>query len=387
MKLAYFVNYLNHHRIELADELFKLLGEDFVLIATMPWDEKELKGGVDYRTKPYCLLAAEKEESMQLAMKYAREAEACSFGANSMKFSIERAKNGRMDGISFDTGERWLKKGFINIFSPRLLKWWWTYQTIFRSKKYYKLCASAFAARDHNLLGTYRGRCYKWGYFTSVSNNVSDLENKESTEIPTIMWCGRFLRWKHPELPVLMAKQLKDKGYKFHIYMYGDEGNAAKYDAIYPRVQLEGLISGLGVRDCVHLKGSRPNSDIIDAMREASIFLFTSDRNEGWGAVANEAMSNGCVLIASDMIGSAPYLVRDGQNGLLFRDRDVDSLSKKVEWLLNHPLDQAIMQKNAYLDMVNLWSPQVAARNLLKLIDDLRNGRDSSIEFGPCSKA
>ena len=37
--------------------------------------------------------------------------------------------------------------------------------------------------------------------------------------------------------------------------------------------------------------------------------------------------------------------------------------------------------------MQELWSPKRAAQNLLTLIDALKNGRESLIEEGPCSKA
>ena len=37
--------------------------------------------------------------------------------------------------------------------------------------------------------------------------------------------------------------------------------------------------------------------------------------------------------------------------------------------------------------MKNMWNPNVAANNLIRLINDLQNGRDSSIQEGPCSKA
>lgn len=390
MFLAYYVNYFNHHRIVMAEELYKLLGKDFIFIATMPRDPRQLKGGEDYSCRSYCLQAAENQENHYLAMKYAKEAEVCSFGAGALPYAIERAKHGRKDGISFETGERWLKKGWINILSPRLIKWWWTYQTVFRKRNFYKLCASAFAAADHEKLGTYRNRCYKWGYFTSVNEELpikTIVKKNAESQVVKVIWCARYLQWKHPELPVLLAHKLKGKGYSFHIDMYGDEGNAAAHDAIYPKEKLKRLISELGVEDCVTLMGNRSNREIIQAMQDCAIFLFTSDQNEGWGAVANEAMSNGCALVAGDKIGSTPYLIRDGINGFMFKNCDVDSLTEKVEYLLNNPLKLQQMQVNAYKDMVTFWSPKVAAKNLLQLIEDLKNGRESSIEYGPCSKA
>lgn len=192
---------------------------------------------------------------------------------------------------------------------------------------------------------------------------------------------------KHPELPVQMAAKLKDKGYKFHIRMYGDEGNAAKHDTIYPRKKLQKLIEQLGVQDCVELMGSRPNNEVLDAMRESEIFLFTSDRQEGWGAVANESMANGCALVASDAIGSVPYLIDENRNGLIFHTGDVDSLYSKVKYLLDNPDICKCMAKTARQSMVDIWSPVNAAKSLLTLIDDLQREQECSILKGPCSKA
>ena len=196
--------------------------------------------------------------------------------------------------------------------------------------------------------------------------------------------------WKHPELPILLAKKLKKKGYKFHLDMYGtgELENVSKK-----------LAERLELKDCVTFQGEVPNHQLHKAMRKAEIFLFTSDRHEGWGAVANESMSEGCVLVASDVIGSVPYLVSDGFNGFTFHSSKVscsfknpdesalDALCEKVEWLLDHPSERKQMQQNAVKQMQEVWSPANAAKSLLLLIDDLKKGRESSIKEGPCSKA
>ena len=45
-------------------------------------------------------------------------------------------------------------------------------------------------------------------------------------------------------------------------------------------------------------------------MEESEIYLVTSDRKEGWGAVVNEAMNSGCAVVADHMIGAAPWMIR-----------------------------------------------------------------------------
>lgn len=133
---------------------------------------------------------------------------------------------------------------------------------------------------------------------------------------------------KHPESPVRIAAMLKKEGIDFEIDMYGigPEWNNTKR-----------LVDELDVADCVNLRGAAPNEEIIRQMRSHQVFLFTSDRNEGWGAVLNEAMSNGCAVLASDAIGSVPYLIDDGINGLIYKDGDINDLFMKVKWLSDNP--------------------------------------------------
>lgn len=387
MKIAFYSIVLNHHQACVADVLYEFLGDGFCFVElTRCFD---MKGASDeFNKRPYLLRAWESNEAYGKAMQIALTAETCVFaGYEALPFERARIKRNL---LSLDMGERLLKRGWLNLASPRILKMVLVYHAErWKMKPIYKLCCSAFTARDQNNLGTYRGKCYKWGYFTQVDEDF-DVEaalDVSTQEITPLMWCSRFLVWKHPELPVQMAARLKAEGYKFHIRMYGDEGNAANHDKIYPRAKLAALIKDLGVDDCVSLMGNRPNREILNAMCQSAIFLFTSDRLEGWGAVANESMANACALVASDAIGSTPYLVRDGENGFIFSSGNVDSLTKKVGWLLSHPQELKQMQRTAYLQMKQLWSPRQAAKALLTLVDDLQNGRETSVPKGPCSKA
>lgn len=390
MKLVFYSNFLNHHQVMVADELYKLLGNEFAFVATMPVDETLLKGGSDYSTKrDYCVRTYASEHQGEYAMQLAREAEVCVFGAGALEYEKTRAVESP-DGLSFEISERWLKRGWINIVSPRILKRYVYYHLYFKRARFYRLAAGAFTSHDDKKLGIYNGRSFKWGYFTRVDDkfdvNASIFSSSKIKGVP-IMWCARFLTLKRPELPIHLAKKLKDKGYEFTLSMFGDEGNAAKHERIYPRKKLESLINELGVQDCVTLMGNHPNHEILCYMRQSAIFLFTSNRLEGWGAVANESMANGCVLVASDAIGSTPYLIENGKNGFQFKSGDVNSLTEKIEWLLSNRSKMEEMQKNANMQIKKFWNPRHAAMSLLQLIADLQNGQDTSLEEGPCSKA
>ena len=375
--IVFFSNYLNHHQVLLADELYDQSNHQYVFVATTDIPDFRRKlGYVDYNDRPYLLKAYEGDAKWEKAMQLSREADVALFGGGlAIEFQKERLKKNK---LSFEVSERWLKRGVLNLLSPRLLKNMWYYHTKWINRPLYKLCSSAFTAGDQYKLHSFNGRCYKWGYFTRVPDINVDSICSQPQETVRLMWCARFIGWKHPELAIGLAARLKEKGVLFVLDMYG---NGETLDVN------KTLANKLGVDDYVNFCGSTTNDEILEAMQKHDIFLFTSDRQEGWGAVLNESMSSGCAVVASNAIGSVPFLIKDGENGMVFQSEDLDSLLEKVVFLIEHPDKRMQIAKNAYLTIRDLWSPKTAARNLLQLIDDLQHGRDTSIEEGPCSKA
>ena len=376
--IAFFSIVLNHHQVQIADELWHLTQENFRFVE-LSGSSAFNKGGIDYSERPYLIKAWKNSSLYNEAMELALNADACVFGGvDAFVFQKARMRKGL---LSFEMGERWFKKGLRNLLSPRLISFLVTfYKEGWNNKPLYKLCASAYAPNDHYRLGTYKGKCYKWGYFTNVSDKTS-LEYDQRTHqdnLTSFMWCSRFIDWKHPELPVYLASLLKQKGYHFVIDMYG---NGEKFESI------SRLVKKLNVGDVVRLCGNVPNEEVISQMKLHDIFLFTSDQNEGWGAVANEALSNGCVLVASDRIGSVPYLIENGKNGLIFKSKSIKSLCDNVIILLDDPCLMSQLSKNGINTMRQLWSPQIAATRLIELINCLKRGDVIPFNNGPCSEA
>lgn len=383
MKLVFYSLSLNHHQAPVADALYEMLGNDFCFV--------ELSSGIDnkgdatnYSTRSYLIKAWQSQYNYKQAMEYALNAEVCVFsGVESLPFEINRLKQNR---LSFDMGERLLKRGLINLASPRIIRMVASYYRYgWSNKSLYKLCCSAFAAEDLKALGMFKNKCFKWGYFTFVDR---DCEPPTQTDGPyRIMWCGRFLTWKHPELAIELANKLKENGYKFDMDIFGGEFGVAKYDRPYPESELRKMIDSYNLRDVVNLRGQMPNHRIVEEMRNHDIFLFTSDKYEGWGAVANESMASGCALVSSDKIGSTDFLITHGKNGLKFKSKSIDSLTYAVKILLDNDNLLHEIQANAYKVMREQWNPQIAAVRLLQLIDVLQKGTETPFVEGPCSKA
>lgn len=377
MKLVFLTNIVNHHQIPLADELYKLLGDNYRFIAFEELPQWLRTGGYSEITRPYIVQAYNDDVDIGFLTEVVDNADVVIIGSAPECLVHKRVSENK---ITFHYSERWFKKKIgIHILSPKL--WYSLYinHIRFRRKRSYLLCASAYAAKDAYQVFAYRGKCFKWGYFTKVQEyDIEELlDLKKNTEIK-LMWCARFLDWKHPELAVKLAYVLKNKGYKFTLDMFG---SGLKLD------ETKKLANALDVEDVVIFRGNLPNESILEQMRLHHIFIFTSDCNEGWGAVANEAMSNGCVLVGADAIGSVPFLLKDAENGCIFKSCDLDSLVSKVEYLLNHRDELRRLAINGYNTMKYIWSPMKAASSLLQLIDDIKNDCSSSIIEGPCSIA
>lgn len=295
-----------------------------------------------------------------------------SFSEKLLRSSIQGRK------LVFRYAERPLKHGLQPLkYVPRLLKWHYRNPP---GKPIYMLCASAFTAGDYRKFGLFRDRCYKWGYFpeTRLYPDLGKLFANKSTL--TIVWCGRFLDWKHPDDALEVARHLKADGVRFALKLIG---TGPLEDALRQRVQADEL------QDCVELLGAMSPEKVRDAMEQAGIFLFTSDRKEGWGAVLNEAMNSGCAVAASDAVGSVPYLVKDGKNGLVYHSGDVNELYEKVKWLLEHPEQQRLLGEAAYRTIADLWNAEVAAKRFMQLSQAILDGDPSPslFEEGPCSRA
>lgn len=385
MKLVFYSLVLNHHQAGVADEFYKLLGDEYCFVELTPCNDN--KGSTtDYSQRAYLLKAWESKNAYDKAIELAQTAEVCVFaGYEALPFEKERLKRGL---LSFDMSERFLKKGWLNLLSPRIAKMVMAYHLGgWRHKPVYKLSCSAFTAHDCRKLGMFKRRCYKWGYFTKVDDTDTLSGLHQVDNIVRLMWCGRLLTLKHPELALQMSKELKEQGYRFTLDIFGDDSNPAKHEKVFPKDKLDSFIGQNDLGEYVKFRGRVPNDEVLHQMKRHDIFIFSSDRKEGWGAVANESLSNGCVLVASDEIGSSPFLIKDGFNGFMFKTNSVDSLTEKVKYLLDNPDKLYEMRNNAVRNMQRLWTPKHAAESLLKLIERIKNGQDSDILEGPCSKA
>ena len=378
MNVVFFSNYLTHHQIPFCEAMCKIEGMDFTFVSTMPMEQERKDGGWELgKAYPYELKAYADEDSAQKAMELAKNSDVMIIGSAPETYVKARMRAGK-DKLTLRYSERIYKTGRWRALSPRgALN---RFNSYFRyiGKPLYMLCASAYTAGDLAMLGSYLGRCYKWGYFPATKTYDSIDEIMEQKEKNTLLWTARFIDWKHPEIPVEIARRLKTDGYDFRLDMIGTG---------VMKEEIQTLIDENDLQDQVKLLGTMSPEEVRHQMEKHQLFLFTSDQNEGWGAVLNEAMNSACCTVADGRIGSVPFMVQHGKNGYVYQKGSVDQLYNQVKDLLDHPEKTKAMGKCAYETVVDCWSAEPAAKRLIALIQALQQGKKTPYKSGPCSKA
>ena len=243
----------------------------------------------------------------------------------------------------------------------------------------YMLCAGAYTAGDYLKIGMFRNRTFKWGYFSEFKRSQSIEELLDKKDCSQILWAGRLLDWKHPETALFLAKELSGKGLHFKLKLIGSGPM---------RPELEKLRKTLKIEEYTELSESVSPEKLREIMELSGIFLMTSDKHEGWGAVVNEAMSCGCAVIGSSQTGSVPFLIKSGINGCMYSYSDQTELLKMAEDLLRNPDKQKEMGEKACQTIETEWNAEEAAGRFMKLADCiLKEGGLEEYESGPCSRA
>lgn len=366
MKIVIVSTFMNHYHAPLSDELYRLTDGDFYFIETMKLPDSFRKGGFQDYSQPYIIHAWESKDEEKRALQLAVDADVMIAGGGKfvVKYEKERLKYNK---LTFESAERILKRGMINMISPTNLLTQLYYHISFYKKPLYKLCISGFAANDMYFQRAYIGKCYKFAYFPAIPdiNPEQAIANKPDYSHIKIIWCARFIKWKHPEQAVLLAEKLREVGYDFEINMVG---NGPLYSDI------ERMIEDKGLSAYVHLLGNHPNAEVLEMMSQHHIFLFTSDKNEGWGVVLNEAMGRACCPVASHLIGAVPFLLDHKKNGLVYESENIDSLFSNISYLFNHIAELKQMSTNAYLSVRNVWNPNVVAGHMIHFFDEFLKG-------------
>lgn len=379
MKVVFFSNFLNHHQLPLCNELMNKEGVEFTFVATEPIPQSRLNMNYEDMNKKhsFVLCTYESDENVQIALRLVEEADIAIIGSAPLFYIENRLK--KKNKLTFRFCERSLKKGMWRRFIPKVRKKIIDEYIQYKDYPLYILGASAYTSNDLVACGFPQEKCYCWGYFPKIKQypDIKKVLNLKCTS--SILWVARFIELKHPEIPIIIAKKLKDEGYSFKMNLIGNGKLENKISKMIEKYHLQNFVC---------LCGSMGPDRVREYMERSQIFIFTSDYNEGWGAVLNEAMNSACAVIASHAIGSVPFLIKNKKNGLIYQNGQIEDLYRKVKILLENPYLCDLYGEEAYKTMQQEWNSKVATERLLQLSKCLINDNNYDLySEGPCSRA
>jgi glycosyltransferase involved in cell wall biosynthesis len=161
------------------------------------------------------------------------------------------------------------------------------------------------------------------------SVEASPLPRPRASDVTTFGMLGRIAPWKGQDLFLrAFAAAFPDGTERAVIVgaaMFGEESYAQ---------ELHALAADLGIAERVEFRGFR--EDVWPELAALDVLVHASVIPEPFGTVVLEGMAAGLAVLAADEGGPAS-VIADGENGRLFRSRDLDSLATEMRALRDDP--------------------------------------------------
>lgn len=367
MKIAIFSNFFNNHLSDFCDELYLLTKHNFLFVSKTDLDDTRKRMGFNNLERNYIRKydTIPEKELHSIINEY----EVIITGANSDDIYRKRLKTKK---LLFKMSERPFK-GDIPIIQRLIkrIKWFFFYKN---KPNAFLLALSSKCANDFSIFA-FKNRVLTFGYFPSFFENNDTFNSKTNN---SILWVGRMIWWKHPELFVETIKKINSEEINITATMIGSDYSFPKIKELIIRNKLESTI---------HLVGLQTQEKTIEIMKHNQFFIFTSDSNEGWGAVLNEAMNSKCICLASKYAGSSNILINES-NGVI-TDNTVDDIVAKLKKLLSdhsHQLKNEI-SNNAYRYIRDEFNGKIAAKRIIEFSKEyLENNVQREYKTGLLSK-
>ena len=389
-------NIPTHHQMPLARELHRILGDRFRCVFLSPVEaERSGMGWSDPSAgaDDWVIRAWESPEAAENARRSALTADAallCTLwayppvpawarhrladGLLTLGFSETRSKPS-LRGRRFKDGRPAVgPRALLSLIGA--LRGQARERRTFASPMCHFLSIGAAAAVHEAARGNFGGRLWKYGYFTDVPDEAPAARTGEDLRV---LFAGRLLRWKRVEDLIRAAAILPSQAPRTHFTVIGDGSE---------KQALLSLVGSLGLGGTVEFQPFLPAAQVREEMRRADVLFLGSDDEEGWGAVVNEGMAEGCVPVVSSLCGAGTYLVHHERTGFKYDVGDVEGLAAILARLAG---DRELVQRigvQAWKYVNEEWSQRVAAERIVEFCGaGLEGGPLARFESGPLSPA
>lgn len=182
-------------------------------------------------------------------------------------------------------------------------------------------------------------------------------DNQSNCSSKNVIAAGRYTWQKGFDLLINAWKIVYDKHPNWHLNIYGN-GEYKKFQE---------LADSKGLANAIICHSATPL--IYEKYQESSIFVLSS-RYEGFGMVIIEAMSCGVPVVAFSCPCGPKDIIKDGENGLLVENGNIQQLAEKICYLIEHETIRKEMGRKARTNAKRFTEDEIM-KQWIKLFDEL----------------
>lgn len=172
----------------------------------------------------------------------------------------------------------------------------------------------------------------------------SEIGKAKSLNIQQIklLFSGRFEKEKQPQIPLLILKNLRKKGYNaFLTYV----GGGRLINEIKEKIKIYNLKNFVEIINWIQNR-----KKLMDIYAKNDFLVFPSIPGEGLGLTIIEAMSQGLVPIVTDC-GGPSEIIENAKNGFILPFYETDEkqaicFSEKIEEIIKNPILYKTISEN-----------------------------------------
>ena len=201
-------------------------------------------------------------------------------------------------------------------------------------------------------------------------NGLSDNAKKYKKSLKTpnspvkLLFLSNLIKSKGVYVLLDACKILDGKGYDFHCYFVGNEGDI-------DRSTFELALQKINFKNKVLYLGPMYDKNKDKIMLESDIFIFpTYYSMETFGLVNIEAMQFSTPVISTNE-GGILDIIDDGENGFIVQQKDPIDLASKIEVLMNDNKLRLRMGKKARIKYEQNFTKEIFEHNMLNILLNL----------------
>ena len=248
----------------------------------------------------------------------------------------------------------------------RLLSAWYK-RLKFASRIDFFLAISEKAYKQYTSVGYTDRQVFQWCYCVENSGISIDDVNKQNSTLPfRIMFVGSMILRKGYDILIKALQLLSTNEWKADFYCIGNAAEKELALAIEKETNLNGKIKFLPFLD---------NASVRQKMYEYDVMILPS-RFDGWGAVVNEALTEGTPVIVSHQSGASTLVACNPDIGNICQAGDANHLASIIERRISQghwPDENRKSVKEWASDSI---SGTVLAKYFLEIMDYLTNNNN-----------